>query len=542
MLSLKIDDTNVDLPDDFSFTMNLKSPVFGDIGSYSYPFKLPNTPRNATLMGFRHRVENTGDVYETNQGMFLWNGLNLFQGTVKLKTLSSKNYEGYMTEGSGDFFYQKKSMSLQDIDFDLLTFASEPLKMDWINDCVEKYYPDRNIAFPMILNKTFFSEEPTDPALLYMNYYYYSSMLYFTQDGNRTIIVPMLYLRYVLKKLFEQLNYTFEDSFFSMHPDYNKLAIFNLVDANTTETGYFTYDKLHLYYNYHIPRMNLNDFISGLESFFNIRFFVNNVTKVIKIISVDSIVKSLDSIDFSKNVISLNTELEEEIIGFDLKMTMESDDEYWSAAKTSQDAILSYIKEPVQSLSDLNPWPASENMDIRYVKDVNTYYRLYNKVWVTSPFLSSIVGFSQFIYKFNSNTIESKTSSLFDETNFPRNCVIGNAMTSWNKIGLKLFFVDYDETQPYFKKVVGRNYTNEHYLFFFGETGLFNKHFKAYCDFRMETKLVKITRQMSFIELKDFDFSKKIMIGGTKYLVKNLQVTIKKDRIMPALLDCYTCN
>jgi hypothetical protein len=352
----------------------------------------------------------------------------------------------------------------------------------------------------------------------------------------------MLYLRYVLKKLFEQLDYSFEDSFFSMHTDYNRLAIFNLVDANTTETGYFTYDKLHLYYNYHVPRINLNDFISGLESFFNIRFFVNNVTKVIKLISVDSIVKSLDSIDFSKNVISLNTEIEEEIIGFDLKMTMESNDEYWSAAKTSQDAILSYIKEPVQSLSDLKPWPASENMDIRFVKDVNSFYILYNKVWGTTPFLESIVGYSQFIYKYNSNTIESKASSLFNETDLPRNCVIGNAMSSWRELGLKLFFIDYDETNQYSKKVVGRNYTNDHYLFFFGETGLFNKHFKAYCDFRMETKLVKITRQMSFIELKNFDFSKKIMIGGTKYLVKNLQVTIKKDRIMPALMECYVCN
>lgn len=42
MLSLHIDNRPVELPPDFSVTMNLKSPIFGDVGSYSYPFKIPN--------------------------------------------------------------------------------------------------------------------------------------------------------------------------------------------------------------------------------------------------------------------------------------------------------------------------------------------------------------------------------------------------------------------------------------------------------------------------------------------------------------------
>jgi hypothetical protein len=47
---------------------------------------------------------------------------------------------------------------------------------------------------------------------------------------------------------------------------------------------------------------------------------------------------------------------------------------------------------------------------------------------------------------------------------------------------------------------------------------------------------------MEFRELKNFDFSKKYMIGGVKYLVKSIQVVLKKDRIMPATLECYVCN
>ena len=58
----------------------------------------------------------------------------------------------------------------------------------------------------------------------------------------------------------------------------------------------------------------------------------------------------------------------------------------------------------------------------------------------------------------------------------------------------------------------------------------------------MSTKLIKIGRQFTFQELKDFDFEKKIMARGVKYLVKNIQVTIKKDRITPALMECYPCD
>jgi hypothetical protein len=44
------------------------------------------------------------------------------------------------------------------------------------------------------------------------------------------------------------------------------------------------------------------------------------------------------------------------------------------------------------------------------------------------------------------------------------------------------------------------------------------------------------------MELKNFDFSRKYMMNGNKYLVKSIQVVLKKDRIMPAILECYTCE
>ncbi len=546
MLSLKIAGRPVDLPDDFSFTMNLKSPIFGEVGSYSYPFRIPNTPRNAILMGFRHRVENTTDVYKEDEGVFMWNGLNLFQGTVKLKTLNSKSFEGSIFEGEGDFYYSRKYLSLQDVDFGEMVFAGETLKMDYINDCKNRVYPERIVTFPMILNKSYFEKLPPEPVLEYFNYYNGSLIYYFTPSAepyDRSVIVPMLYLRYILDKIFDHLGFVFDDSFFTSDSDYNSLALFNSVDCNTGETGYFEYDKLRLLFNYHLPRMTINDFFLGLETFFNIRFFVNNTTKVVKLKSVDTIVKETDYIEFSQQVISKSTEPEELITGFHLKMEMETDDEFYVASNEAQQTLLTNIKSSVQSVSDLMPWPASDVFDTRFVFDENNYYILNSsKVWVavTEMYWTWNL-FSEWIYKNNDQSIETKFSTLKDDGVTPYNSLIGNAMTEWKKVTPKLFFTHYQDNGYGDQKQVGRCFTPTNNLFYGGQYGLMNKQYKAYLDFRMSTKLVKINKQMSYLELKEFDFSRKYMINGVKYLVKSIQVTLKKDRIMPALLECYPC-
>ena len=543
MLSLKIADQNVDLPDDFSFTMNLKSPVFGEVGSYSYPFRLPNTPRNATIMGFKHRVENTGDVYQTEQGMFLWNGLNLFEGTVMLKTLNNKSYEGSVFEREGDFYHRIKDLSLQDVDFGTLSFASETLKIDWINGCKNTVYPQRNVSFPMIQNLTYWEEnpDPNDPAMNYFNYYDY--IIRATSNTyKRRIIVPMLYLRYVLEVIFQKIGYTLDDSFFAADPVFNSLVLYNSVDCNTTVSGYFAYDKLKIFLNYHVPTMTINDFFIGIETFFNIRFFVNNTTKVVKLMSINSIVKSPEYDDYSKNVLSVLTEIENQITGYHLTMEMDTDDELWNSYKETQDVTLEHQKKSVLSFNDLPSWPAAQTYDTRFVRDQGVFYVFYNNVWSTFNFIvESVAMFTEFIYKDSSETISTKVSTLMDELYPPHNVVIGNSRQDWRSISPKLFFSCYQDNGGIDQTQRGRNKMNNHLLFLCGEFGLFNKYYKDYCDFRMSAKFVKITRQMTFLELKDFDFSRIIMVNGIKYLVKTLQVTIKKDRIMPALLECYTC-
>ena len=547
MLSLKISDQNVDLSDDFSITMNLKSPMFGDVGSYSYPFKLPNTPRNASVLGFRHRVENTTDIYREDKGMFLWNRINLFQGTVTLKTLNSKLFEGSILEGQGDFNYQRKKLLLQDINFgEALWFVNTEEKMAYINACKNTVYPDRAISFPMIHNKTYFEEPPTDYMLEYFNYYDQSTIYEINPVTTTTmVIVPMLYVRYVLKKIFEHLGFVFDDIFFTSSSDFNKLVLYNSVDCNSgvVTPNYFQYPHSAIGYNFHVPRVSLSDFFTGLESFFNIRFFVNYPTRTVKLISLDTIVKATDFIDLSTNIISVSTEPEEKKTGYHLSMSMDTDDETFTAFKEIQEKFMERIKTPVQSVAELMAWPLSDYEDIRWVYDEGCYYNLpLTNVWValTESYFDDFLYYES-IYKNKNESIETKFSALMNESTAPFHAVVGNAMTNWKKSTPKLLFTRYVDNGYYDRKMVGEHNTGVNNLFYYGTYGLLNKHYKAFFDFCMATKLVKIVKQMSFQELKEFDFSKKYMIGGTLYLVKSIQVTLKKDRIMPATLECFTC-
>ena len=542
MLSLKISDKNVDLPDDFSFTMNLKSPIFGNIGSYSYPFKLPNTPRNASILEFRHRIEGTGDVYRTDDGAFLWNGISLFRGSAKLKTLNSKLYEGSMFEGEGDFFYKIKNLSLQQVDFGMMTFTNVSDKIAYINACKNIRYPNRIVAFPQVMNKSYFEELPDEVALQYFNYYKYG-IIYeaVTPSNTRSVIVPMLYLRYVLKKIFERLGFGFDDSFFATDNEYNSLVIYNSVDCNSDTTGFFKYEKESLLFNYHLPQMNLGDFFAGLETFFNIRFYVNNTTSTVRLISIAETVNSTDYVEFSKDLISISTDIEEKITGFELKMEIDTDDEYSATADVTEKNALEHLKASVQSVSDLPPWPASDIMDMRFVYDENLYYRFgTSRVWAATPSSIGLLNlYSEVIYRNKDQTINTKFSTLFMNGD---QGVIGNTMANWRDVTPKLLFVNYIDSGSGWTKDMGQSVTATKNLFFGGSNGLFIQHYKDFFDFRMSTKLVKAVKLMTFMELKEFDFSKKYMIRGIKYLVKTIQVPLKKDRIMPALLELYPCN
>jgi len=103
MLSILIADQPLDLNDDFSVSLNLKSPLFNDVGDYSFPFKVPATVRNMAILGWKNRIASSRSIYEMYEGCFRWNGIVLFKGQVRIKTAGEKTFEGILYINKGNF-------------------------------------------------------------------------------------------------------------------------------------------------------------------------------------------------------------------------------------------------------------------------------------------------------------------------------------------------------------------------------------------------------------------------------------------------------
>ena len=173
------------------------------------------------------------------------------------------------------------------------------------------------------------------------------------------------------------------------------------------------------------------------------------------------------------------------------------------------------------------------------------YYRMWQDfTWHPAPSDIGLVSlFTEVLYKDKDQSISTPFSTLFSDLTTGEG-IIGNAMINWKAVTPKLFFMKYQLTggslgQP---RDTANSSTATKNLFYNGDNSLFKQNFLIFLDFRLSTKLVIIVAQLGFNELRDFDFSRKYMFRGVKYLVQSIQVTLKKDKIMPATLECYACE
>jgi hypothetical protein len=561
MLSLLIDGNPVDIGDDFSFTMNLKNPIFNALGSYSYPFKIPNTPKNRAIFGFRHRIQSTTFVYKSNDGTFLWNGHPLFIGKVKMQTLDDLNLEGSIIESDSDFYDQAKLLKLNQIDMGQMLFDNEQLAIDWLNSTKNGKFPDFPLACPQLFNDLYFDPVTTNNQLKYYNDWHgwdgNGGLYLYTlpNDGKtRTILVPMLYLQYVYSRIALQLGYDLKDELFNSDPDLSQLVLYNSLSCNNCFVGTTYFDITKLRFNDHIPNLLLIDFIQAIENYFCSATFINGIKKTIQIIPIKKIIQDPSYIDFSKNITNIQTALEDQIFGFNLIMDLDNDDDKLKAMKNLDDMFATSVKGDVDTKADLPAWPIGQIWDMQYVEAEQVYYQMdINKTWVTNPF--SHILQSQFFFrnaiKDPKQTIESKFSTLNfeiicpqpDPTD-PEGCIdCGNKLSDYTSIVPRLLFAmptNYYHGLGIF--INAANETDNFSLFFPGAKGLFNKFWKEFLSFKLSTRLVKIEKFMTFADLQNFDFSRKYMINGNKYLVKDIQVCIKKNLIQPAIIECYPCK
>ena len=534
MLSLIVNDQIVDLSSDISISMNLKSPIFNELGSYSYPFHLPFTDRNKKILKFHHRIEGVNSPYEVFRGILLWKGITIFQGSLKCQISNTKGFECTLYQGEGDFYYQLQNRSLRQIDMGEIVMT-EAAALAYFNSCYGKCYPEVNIGFPEIPNEVYFDPVSDDPDQLMFNKHYTSNgpLHILTAQNNRTVLVPMVYLRWALKKIFDGIGYTLNDQLFTSNAVYNKLAVYNSLSCNSLLPD-FSYPMTHLLLNLHMPKISLKEFFNGIETNWNCRFFVNNIEKKVKLIPLDTIIKSAQVKPFSKDILSKSIELEDQSLGFQLSMGLDGDDTIFDPWRSAEESLTKNIKGCVPDIASLPQFPIAEIDERRYVLNLSAYMKFTsNKTWLIDTQMWQNV-FSKFYYLQEGQGIESKLSTLITPNNQTDYVSCGNKLATWKDITPRVFFLNAE-----YGKMRGRNELSGYSLLYNKPGNLFERYYKSYFDFKMNSKLVKVQKQMDMLELKDLDFSVKHEIHGDHYLVKECQVNLKKDYVSPATLSMY---
>ena len=555
MLTLSVNGLPLDLGADVSISWELRSPVFSALGSRSYPFRLPGTPKNRKILGYRHRVEGSASIYDELPCVIRFNNIDLFWGLMKFKVANLSQYEVIIYEGTGDFAYATQNKLLSDINYGDYSFASAQAGVDYVNhtmyDLLPQYwgYPNFLRAYPMIGNEVYFDPPAVHDELTYYNYrlqspYYLSLFADYPDPEPNRIIVPMVFFRHVLNTVISSLGYAFTDLVFTAHADFNKLLIYNSL-SNNNHCPDFTYSMDKTFLNLHLPRITLKEFLESIEQMFNCRFFISSLDHRVTLRGLDSIVSSsAGSIPWNRGLLSKSIEPDEPVKGFLLEQSLDSSDAHLSEWIARGDQYKSFTRAPVDTVGELPAFPLSIPGDIRYCASTSKFYRFsISKTWVEDPLIRQFQ-IGRYYYKNFTDSRPIALSSLKPGISYQGSVPMtdcGNALKEYNDIKFRLLFLSsyaISGTSPTRYMPLGTDRTDNYNLWMQGANNMFDKFHKKTCDFKLATEMVRLQRVMNLEELRDFDFTASYLVDSLKYLVRRLQLTLKRDRISPCSIEC----
>ncbi len=546
MLAIRVNEEYLDLNQDVVISIKFMSPLFNTLGDYSFPFKLPFTSKNKMILRFIHRVENTNDKYQFFPADVLWAGVGMLSGSMRIKT-AADYYEAVLYIDKGNFNFQSSKQTLHEMNLGKIVQTSETAAMEYYNDSLTKVYPEVNVAFPLVANDLFYGTVATDEQKAFYNFYFSSvptGLRDVTDHGDPTILVPFVYLRFLLNKAVSLLNYSLDDQFFGQSEELANLLIYNSRNIDNDQLFGGMYPGT-IFYQQHMPRVSLNAFIHGLEKYLNCYFFVDDINKIVTIKGAQDILHSSVVIPFTEGVTNLAVLIADQITGAQLAMKPDDGDPAFSDQIQWETGNTIEWTGTVQTMGDLFIPPYSNIVtagDVWYVIDVNKYYKASlgsGQVITWAELTQDITASTTFNYRYMSELItkiETDLSCLYQFTSWEYpSCE--NKKDDWKKISSRLIFVTMVDGR------IRSATSNENLsLFFHGPKGLFKKFFQEWINWQLDMAVnVQFSKQLSFIDIRDLDFTAKHEIHGNNYLLSEVAVTLTKNTIKPSLIKAFSC-
>lgn len=552
MLQIKINNEFADLGD-FSITFELLNPIFNDVGSYSYPFTLPSSPRNRRIFGFPERI-NSNQIKKTNfeADIFVY-GQMWKRGVLIIREVNDVSIKANFGVGEGYFYNSLKDISLRSIDLggrrDRMSYYTPTISPNthW-NRIYDKFWPETDFTlFPLQFPKFHDKEQPLYSGSV--NDYIPSGTglhLYYNVPNNHFVLFP--FLNYVLQQIFRHLNISVKENIFTNHAGLSQLVLLNNSTLNYFNNEQQTFLMIggNFTLNEYMPDANISELLQHLEQTFLAYPFYNEFDHSVSIKLMRDILTSSPvalHIPFRLNSINPN-----EYDGFTFNYDFDGDDEL---LKTSIKDLTDYtFKGTVNTVQDL-PYHDNEYLDLYFVKSTNTYHYFvpFQNQWVNT-FASD----SKYYIEGNGK-LKINYSNVFarDAQNKTLIGLQGNIQT----LG-----VPYEEPDPpklrllqwfgiqniAFQNVpYGSAYNTKpdgsiigpYSLEWSGEYGVKEKFFKEWLHFQSVTRQAEFSALLTPAQIKNIDFSTVYRFLQANWLFDTIRFTVSNKGISPATVTAW---
>lgn len=303
-MKLMTNNGELDLPEDFSFEIELNNPFLSDEGDASVPATIPATPNNLKVLDNIHRVDRANRFVKSVPAT-LMAGTIQKHGQLIIDTLNMKDgISVSLAVENSDLYSQYKGKSLKEI------FSSK-VRDDWNQDIsalanylIGVYFNRKFDDFAIFPVAVAPYEENETKIYQYNNEREGNSLLWrarTVREGDLTMSVtdgyglsPFLYLYKMIDLLFQEMGYYVIYNCLDKDP-YRDIVLLNNC-SDTIVKGVINYSDL-------VPSCTLSEFIDFLFNKFGIHVRVDSTSRRVSVVTLQELFDSAPTMDITTKVV-----------------------------------------------------------------------------------------------------------------------------------------------------------------------------------------------------------------------------------------------
>ncbi len=546
MLQIKINNEFLDLGD-YSVTFELLNPIFNDVGSFSYPFTLPLSPKNKNILQNPERLHKSLNANKYFDASIFLKGQPWKTGRLILRESTKTTIKANFVVGEGGYFNKIKDLNLHELQHSVY-FAGSP-RLDLFLDVFNYQYPNADFALFYHKNEHLIGDTSIPGNLEpYVDYFKefnrFNPVTYYFSQFNT--FMPFVYVNYVIDLINRTVNINEQFNALKNDAELRQLVFANNTTASSLQiqNNYFPMLPIHL--RNHVPRIKVTDFFKILEETFGLYVMYDEQTNRVTYMLLKDILNSqpveLD-VKYKMNPILANDNEE----GFLLEVNSDIIEEL-----NNVNDLTSYdYKGSVPTLADL-PANATIDNDLYFVDDQLSYYYLADQYgnWsqaANTPYVSLRKAPGQ-------RKVNYTTSFLHNLAAVKGNGFLTLGAGKRNEIPCSFLFyrgfVNSKSSQggtDFYSQPLGTAYDRHpdfegqynYSMLWAGTNGVFEKFHRKPLEFFASTRETEFGIPFTPAQLKLIDFSRKYRFAQANWLFDKIRFTVTNRRISPATVTAW---